>query len=214
MKLAILGASGFVGKVVTAKALERGHEVTALVRTPAKLGDLMQKVKVVRGDLFDAGSIQATIHGADAVLSCAGPQRKAQYHPEQYENAMQNVVATMKNQGVERIITLGGAGTIRIEGEAAEFSRRLLHFVFSVISSSIVKAKQMEFEVLSRSGLAWTMIRPPMIDKGNSSGGLRTSENRSIGHKVAVADLAEFMLAQLTSTEWVGKAPIVASVYN
>ncbi len=124
MKLAIFGATGFVGKVVTAKALEQGHEIKALVRTPEKLGELMREVTLVQGDLFDSDSIRRTIRDANAVLSCAGPQRNVQYRPEQYEQAMRDIVAAMKDPGVERIITLGGAGTIRVEGETVEFSRK------------------------------------------------------------------------------------------
>ncbi len=214
MKLAIFGAAGFAGKIVTAKALEQGHEVKALVRTPEKLGELMRKVTLVQGDLFDSDSIRETIRDVDAVLSCAGPQRNAQYRPEQYEQAMRDMVAAMKDSGVERIVTLGGAGTVRVEGEAVEFSRKLMLFVFGMISPRIVKAKQLEYEVLRRSGLAWTMIRPPMIAKDESSGGINASADQSVGHKVAVNDLADFMLAQLNATDWVGASPIVASVYE
>ncbi len=90
----------------------------------------------------------------------------------------------------------------------------MLLFVFGMITPRLVKAKQLEYEVLRRSGLAWTMIRPPMIANDESSGEITASADRSVGHKVAVNDLADFMLAQLESTDWIGASPLVASVYK
>ena len=214
MKLSILGASGFVGKVVTARALDDGHEVTVLARTPEKLGDLRGRVTVVEGNLFDPESIRAAMEGADAVLSCAGPQMKGDYRPEQYGKAMNDVVAAMKDQGVERIITLGGAGTIRVEGEDVEVTRKILRFVLGLIGPRIVKGKQLEYDVLNQSDLAWTVIRPPMISKAKPAGKLLTSANRLLGQKVDVEDLADFMLEQIESTDWVGNSPLVASDYR
>ena len=214
MQLSILGASGFVGKVVTARALDEGHGVTVLARTPEKLGDLRERVTVVQGNLFDPESTRATIEGADAVLSCAGPPLKGEFRPEQYGKAMEELVSAMRAQGVERIVTLGGAATIRVEGEHVELMRRIVRFVLGLIGPKVVEGKQLEYDVLSQSDLAWTVIRPPMISNGKPAGKLLTSANRLLGQKVDVEDLAEFMLNQIESTDWVRQSPLVASDYR
>lgn len=214
MRVTILGATGFVGRIVTAKALSRGHSVTVLARSPNKLGDLAQQISVIQGDLFDSTSVHAAIREADAVVSCAGPQPKAEYEPAQYQKAMQEVLAAMRAENVRRIITLGGAATVRVAGEREEFSRKLLRFIFGLLTPRIVKAKQLEYDTLSQSDVEWTVLRPPMIVADTSTGEVRTDEHKSVGSKVAVDDLAEFMLDQLDSGEWIHRAPLVASVWK
>ncbi len=73
MKIAVFGGSGTVGLRLLQVALERGFEVKALVRTPEKLGDLKDKIKIIKGDYFDKEMILRTIEGTTAILSTLGP---------------------------------------------------------------------------------------------------------------------------------------------
>ena len=73
MKIAVFGGSGTVGLRLLQVALERGFEVKALVRTPEKLGDLKDKIEIIKGDYFDKEMILKTIEDTEAILSTLGP---------------------------------------------------------------------------------------------------------------------------------------------
>src|SRR5256885_14512202 len=68
MKVALIGATGFVGSAVLKELLQRGHEVVALVRDPAKLA-AQPRLQAVQADVLDAAAVQRAVAGADAVGS-------------------------------------------------------------------------------------------------------------------------------------------------
>src|SRR5260370_30039263 len=68
MKVALIGATGFVGSAVLKELLQRGHEVVALVRDPAKLA-AQPRLQAVQADVLDAAAVQRAVAGADAVVS-------------------------------------------------------------------------------------------------------------------------------------------------
>jgi NAD(P)-dependent dehydrogenase (short-subunit alcohol dehydrogenase family) len=73
MKLFILGATGGIGRHLVRLALERGHFVTAYVRSPKKIGEVHERLKVMQGDVFNAGEMAGSMESHDAVLSSFGP---------------------------------------------------------------------------------------------------------------------------------------------
>ncbi len=75
MKLTIFGATGRTGRQLLTQALEAGHEVTAFVRDPSKLGVTHSRLRVMQGDVYDASVVEDATKGQDAVLSALGPVR-------------------------------------------------------------------------------------------------------------------------------------------
>jgi nucleoside-diphosphate-sugar epimerase len=211
MRLAIFGATGFVGKVLLRKALDTGHDVRALVRTPEKLGELKDRVELVKGDLFDADGIEKVVEGADAVLSTVGPPRRMTRTPADYEGAMRRLVTAIEKQGIRRFIHIGGAAHDGGENEHWTLGRRSLRIFLSLMVKPILVAKYLEWEVLKASRLDWTLVRPPRIVTGTPKGRVVADEKNLVRVQVNVEDLADFILAQLSSNEWIKKAPLVAS---
>ena len=114
MKLAIIGASGFVGSVVVREALDRGHEVTAIARNPEKITAKGDRLKVVEADVFNEAQLVETLRGQDAVISAYNP---GWTNPNIYEEALQGARAIqegVKKAGVKRLIVVGGAGSLYI----------------------------------------------------------------------------------------------------
>ena len=72
MNVVVFGATGRTGRLLVEGALARGHVVTALVRAPEKLGDLRDRVRVVRGDVLDGGAVSDAVDGQDAALVALG----------------------------------------------------------------------------------------------------------------------------------------------
>jgi uncharacterized protein YbjT (DUF2867 family) len=98
MQIMVIGATGEIGNAVTRAALERGHDVTAFVRSPEKLGSLRDRVRVVVGDLADADAVAAAVAGHDAVVSALGSSPDAS-QLDVPATAMRHIVAGMRAGG-------------------------------------------------------------------------------------------------------------------
>jgi len=210
MKIAILGSTGFVGKTLVKKALQAGYSVKALARDPGRLEEFRDQIEMVIGDLSDSVVLSKLVAGTDAVLSAAGPANTPD-QPELFKRIMTNLVEAMNQEGVKRFIMISG-GTLPLPDEKLDFQRRLMTVIMKLMGKYVYEAKVQEFAVLSRSSLNWTSIRAPMIAKDPPSGKVAADDQKSLGMKIMVEDLAQFMLDQITEKRWVKKAPFVASV--
>ncbi len=211
MKIAILGSTGFVGKVLIRKAIDTGYKVKTLARNPEKLEEIKDKIEIITGSVFDSSSVEAVIEGAEAVLSTIGPPQRNPGDPLQYENAMKNIVSAMDKYGIKRYIHIGGAAHPGGENEVWNFNRKFLRLFLNLVGKQILVAKHLEWEVLKTSDLDWTLVRPPRITVEEASGDILADEKRLESLKVSVGDLTDFILEQITSKDWIRKAPLVSS---
>lgn len=107
----LIGATGFVGSAVLNELLERGHEVTAVVRNAAKLPQ-NELLTAVEQDVSDVEAIAKLAEGKDAVISAYNP---GWMNPEIKKLITENypkILEAAKKSGVERLIIVGGAGTL------------------------------------------------------------------------------------------------------
>jgi putative NADH-flavin reductase len=211
MKIAILGSTGFVGKVLIHKAVAAGYQVKTLARNPEKLKDIRDKVEIIQGSVFEPSAVEATIEGTEAVISTIGPPPRNPGDPIQYEKAMKEIVKLMNKHGIKRYIHIGGAVHLGGENENWTINRRLLRFFLNLFSKSILVAKHLEWEVLKKSDLDWTLVRPPRITDEEVSGTLSADEKNLKSLKAGVGDLTDFLLNQIISKDWIKKAPLVSS---
>jgi putative NADH-flavin reductase len=214
MKVAILGSTGFVGKILIHKAVAAGYQVKTLARNPEKLEDISGKIEIIQGSVFDPSVVEATIEGTEAVLSTIGPPQRNPGNPELYEKAMKDIVRIMDKHGIKRYIHIGGAGHAGGENESWPLNRRFLRLFLSLFSKPILIAKNLEWEVLKASDLDWTLVRPPRIANEEAKGNLSADEKNLKSLKVSVGDLTDFILEQTTSKNWIRKAPLVSSPGN
>jgi putative NADH-flavin reductase len=213
MKIAIFGSTGFLGKVLLEMALDKGYQVKTLVRNPDKLGEFRDRVEFIHGDIFNVKDIQSTVSGTEAVLSTVGPPNRKTEDPEIYKNTMENIVDILVEENIRRFIHVGGAAHPGGENENWTIGRRFLKQMLSITGPKILLAKQLEWEVLRKSRLDWTLVRPPAILKGKSLTGNLLVDEKNLGSlKVNVEDLSNFILEQITSDLWVKKAPLVSSI--
>ncbi|MBT3273037.1 MAG: NAD(P)H-binding protein [Spirochaetales bacterium] len=209
MKITLLGATGFVGKVLLKKLIFAGHRVTVLARNPDKLDDMIHKVTVVKGDYFVETGVDAAVEGAEAVLSTVGPgmHEKSAVYTEQSQKTIDHLLSVLEKQGTRKFIMIGGAG-IPLRDEKLPFNRKLLYFMMKTFFGVVVATKSMEINTALDSKLPVTVVRPAAI-KPQLSGSVHADE-RIIGKMaIDVGQLADFMIDQLTDDTWVGKAPVV-----
>ena len=105
MKIALIGASGFVGSKVLAEALQRGHQVTAIVRNPEKL-EPQKNLTVKKADVLQVDDLARILAGHDVVISSFNPARGVA-GPEVFEKHVVGhtaIIAAAKKSGVKRFL--------------------------------------------------------------------------------------------------------------
>jgi putative NADH-flavin reductase len=113
MKIALIGASGFVGKAVLHELLERKHQVTAIVRHPEKLNSA-ENLTVSATDVMDQAALAEVLKGHDAIISS---YNAGWTNPNLYEDFLkgsQSIQEAAKKAGVKRLLVIGGAGSLYI----------------------------------------------------------------------------------------------------
>ena len=114
MKVALLGATGFVGSALLKEALDRGHIVTAIVRHPEKL-EKREGLTAKAGDVYGTTSLATLIQGDDAIISAFNPGWK---DPNLYDDQVRgtaSIIAAIKNAGIKRVLWVGGAGGLEVK---------------------------------------------------------------------------------------------------
>ncbi|MGD0888760.1 MAG: NAD(P)H-binding protein [Acidobacteriaceae bacterium] len=211
MKIAIFGATGATGRLLTERCLAAGYQVAALVRRPAEFA-YTGRVRVVEGSAFDAEAVRLTVEGADVVLSALGAQSLSR--EDVLERAVPLIVDAMRQAGVRRIIVLGSAGALGDSLKKQPAWRRW--FVQKIVYNTFLKwavASQIDqWKVLSASGLDFTMVMPPMLTNGAGRGTFRVDGEAlpRNGARISREDVADFMMAQIEGKDWAGKGVYIA----
>ena len=207
MQLAVFGATGPTGQLLVKQALEQGYSVTALARTPEKLAIQHSSLRVVKGNVLDVGVVEETISGADAALSCLG--RRSPFSGKgDVSTGTHNITVAMKKLGVRRLIIESAYGA----GSSREFASVGMKLVTSILLGWAYQEKAiLEPDVMS-SGLDWVIVRPPALRDGPKTGQYRVGEGLrlSVRNWINRADVADFMLKQVASDEWLRKTPTIS----
>ena len=114
MNIALIGATGFVGSAILKEALDRGHEVTAIVRHPEKLQP-HAKLRAQKGDVYNIDEVARLVAGHDAVISAFNPGWK---NPDLYNQQVRGteaIIQGVKKAGVKRVLWVRGAGGLEIK---------------------------------------------------------------------------------------------------
>lgn len=211
MKLTILGATGGTGSYLVSQALAAGHEVTAVVRDPARLtGPAHPRLRVVTADVMDPASIAPALEGADAVLSAVGPRGTGP--TTVVGDSVHSIVAAMDKTGARRLLQVSGS-IVADEGESP-YMRYLVKPVArrTFLRHVCADMRRGEDEIRA-SDLDWTIFRPPALNGKAATGAYRTAVDRNLPHGFTVsrADLAACMLAALADPATVRRHLAVAS---
>lgn len=206
MKLLVIGAGGEMGEAVVEQALAAGHHVTAFVHNPQQYH--RTDVRVIPGDARDKSAMLQAVQGQDAVLDTLGGHIPFLTTTLETDTA-RNVIDAMQKAGVRRLLVVSTIG----EGDSQSNVHGYYKYLFmNTILRGVMKDKAGMEAVVDHSSLDWTIVRPAGLTNGDPKG-IRIVDPET-GEKVRFitrADVAEFMLDQLTSTEYLHKAVGIAN---
>jgi putative NADH-flavin reductase len=203
MKIAIFGVTGSVGREVVKQAIEQGHEVRALVRDPAKVEIKNARLTLVQGDVLDPKSVEKVVAGQDAVVCVLGAGRKGAVRSE----GTRNIINAMEKSGVRRLICQSTLGVGESQGNL-NFWWKYVMFGLLLRPAYADHVRQEEF--VRESGLDWTIVRPAAFTDGPRTGQYKHGfppDAQGLKLKISRANVADFLLSQLTEDTYLRKAP-------
>jgi putative NADH-flavin reductase len=203
MKLTIFGATGATGTVLTEQALAAAHEVTAVVRDPARLTVPAQsRLHTITADVMDPASISPAVADAGAVLTAIGPPGTGP--STLHQDSTRSIIQAMRKTGARRLIAVSGS-VVDDEGDSP-YLRYLIKPVArrTFLRHVCADMRAMEDEI-RESGLDWTIYRPPSLTSKPATGTYRLAADRNLPHCFSItrADLATAMLALIDDPETV-----------
>lgn len=215
MKVLIFGATGATGRCLMDQALVLGYKVTAFARNPSAMpqGGLHKApaeghdgLSVVRGDVLEPASVEAAMVGQDAVLCALGV--KSLSGTTVLSTGTKNIIAAMEKSGTRRIVCESSLGV----GD----SRNQTGFVFGkiivpLIFKGLFEDKERQERALRQSNLEWVIVRPARLTNDPPKGEYRVvTDNAKVGIQISRADVADFMLEQLTHERYLKKTVAIA----
>jgi putative NADH-flavin reductase len=202
MKLAVLGATGGIGLEIDRQAIEQGHVVTALVRRPEPLKQFGNRITAVRGDVLDIGELSQVIEGHDAVLSGFGPRVPISKNDHNLLRRFAVALTTaLERTRIRRAVIVSTAFLFK---DSILPPANLVGRLF--FPNMVVDATGME-DIFGRSGLDWTLVRPPRLTDRPATGRYRIAEGHlpSLGFTISRADVADFMIKTVGDRSTFGK---------
>jgi uncharacterized protein YbjT (DUF2867 family) len=154
MRLLVVGATGSLGRLAVTEAAQRGHDVAALVRDPAR-ANLPEPAVRVRGDVLDPESLDPALAGKDAVICALGTPSPRQAS-SLLEDGTRNLVAAMKRTSVPRLVCVTLLGTADSKRNASPLYR----YAILRALAPMVPDKENQERVVRDSGLEWVLVRP------------------------------------------------------
>lgn len=207
-KVAIFGASGRTGRELVQESLRRALEITALVRSSAALEPTPQ-LRVLTGNALDPEDVYKTITGQDAVLCALGGP------PSDTSNiracGTKNIISAMTALGVSRLICLSSFGVGQTKAQLPIFMK---YFVRPFILKRAFEDHEAQEALVRASALEWTLVRPPQLLDASVQSDIHhnASGQPPVSMKIGRNDLARFMINQLSTRQYLQKAPCVANV--
>lgn len=206
MKVLVVGAAGKTGRAVVDQAMKEGHEVTALVHSDGAYG--VPGVAVRVGDARDAETVEAAVTGQDAVIDTVGGKTPYK-HTTLEASVAKTIIAAMQRHGVRRLVVTSSVG-VGDSTANTPFIVKILQMTF--LRGAGPDKAGMESAVRG-SDLDWVITRPAVLNEKPATGDVRvfSSDNREKAQGVTRADLAAFLVAQLTSDDHLREAVTLAN---
>ncbi len=211
MKVVLIGATGFVGNAILNELTDRNYNVVAIARNTDKIENNSDTIEKINADVFNSEDISKAISGADLVISAYNPGWTNPNIADEYRKGAESIQKAVENSDVKRLIVIGGAGTLKIDGnylvDGADFSKDIYPAANSVRNyfvENLSKNETLDWEFFS-----------PAIEMYNGNGLTKTknyrygsdapvfnAEGRSL---LSVEDLAVAVVDEVENKQFIRK---------
>jgi uncharacterized protein len=198
MKIALIGATGFIGSALLKEALARKHQVTALVGHPDKLV-AASNLTPLGTDVLDEAKLATQLKGHDAVISAFSGHAQSNTY-DYYLQGIRAIIGAVKRGEVPRLLVVGGAGSLEVAPgvqvvDSPEFP--------AAWKASAEGARDALKLLRQEATLNWTMLSPSaLIAPGQRTANFRLGGDQLLidqqgESKISVEDYALAMIDEL-----------------
>jgi uncharacterized protein YbjT (DUF2867 family) len=193
----VAGATGRAGRCIVNELMKRGYAVRALLVPPFDPPDppglRSQGVELVSGDLASVASLEKAMEGAAFLISAIGSKKPFSGKENDRIDNMgnQNLARAAKAKGLEKIVIISSVG--------AGNSRNALSFMYKVMMSPILRAKEKSEAFIQSYGMTYTIIRPGGYGDKEVSGRIAFGEGGKITGRVTREQIAKVCVDALTN---------------
>jgi len=210
MRILITGATGGTGREIVREALARGYQVNALARSAADAASLIPGADITEGDARDGDAVAKALAGCDAVISALGTKLSLLHEETLLSTATRILINEMQKKEIMRLVCITGIGAGDSHGHGGFLYD---HIAQPLLLSSTYRDKDRQEEEIRESGLDWTIVRPTNLKDGPATDKIRalTDLTGFHGGSIARADVARFLISELTDRQWACKSPVITS---
>lgn len=214
MKIFLLGATGKTGNEILKRLIKNGYKLKILVRTPSKLefnseSSSSENIEVIQGDVFELKKLETHFAGCDVIISALGTGTDNSYTAI-YSEGGRNILSAMRSAGIKKLITIT-SGLIDMSDPSTDtfFMNRIIRPNFNKVYYD-----QTRWETIldDTTDIDWICVRPTNLQNRAFTGKYRIKINHCPkgGWKIGRADLADFVVKQIDSAEYVHNKPVIA----
>jgi putative NADH-flavin reductase len=205
MNLLIFGSTGGTGRELVKQALAQKHQVAAFARNPAALEIRGENLRVVQGDISNYASVERSLEGQEVVLSALGsPTLKKNTI---LSDGTRNIIQAMEKAGVKRLIFESSIGV----GDSIDHVDLFFKWFFMpLVVRHVFADKEIQERSIKESSLDWVIVRPGRLTNGPRTNLYRRGteiNEKPIGRSISRADVAAFMLEQVTDDAHLHRTP-------
>lgn len=208
-RIILFGASGQTGTAFLKLALESGYQVNALVRSPEKMQISHPNLEIIKGDVLKPTDVTLCMKQGNVVVSLFG---HVKYSPEFLQTrGTQHIVNAMKQENINKIISLSGGGLPYPEKDKPKFADKAIRFIMKIAVPKVLNDAVKHHKVLEESGLNWIIVRGPRLTNDPKRDQYKIGwVGVNSGTKIARADLADFILKQVEDDQFIHQMPFVS----
>lgn len=214
MQIAVLGATGSLGRLVVEQLLADGHDVVAYVRGRADVLPVSERLRTVVGSLDDAPALTAALTGSDTVVSTLGPSfRMGSRAPVTFmQENLPLITAAATAAGVQHLVLTSAFGV----GDTRELASPLARMVYRFMTAPLFEDKERAEKRLGAGELTVTTVYPVNLKAAASAGGAAI---RRLEDVVAVpglptlpfVDAAAAIAEVTTDASWRGQRVLITT---
>ncbi|RWX02297.1 NAD(P)-dependent oxidoreductase [Flavobacterium cerinum] len=209
IKIAVIGGTGKSGKYLIKQLISQGFQLKALVRNPENFTIDNPLVEIVQGNAADYTTILDLIEGCDALISTLGLGIPAS-EKNIFSTATTNILRAMEQRNIKRYIVITGLNVdtpFDNKSPKTKFATDWMYTNYPLTTQD----KQLEYSILTKSTIDWTLIRLPMIEQTDAECEIQVNMEDCPGDIISSTALALFLINQLSDNHYIQKSPFIAN---